>query len=219
MTAITISREFGSEGTYVATQVAQALGYHVADKAIIERILRQYGLNQFVDDIDGALPGFWILFDQELQVATDMLDQTLKALAQHGNVLIIGRGGYAALRGLSDVLNVHIQAPRPLRVQRIAEREGISTREAEARVSERDRARAGFIERAYKVRADDPKSFDLVLDTGNLSPDEATRVIVEAARGISARAPDDRPRTGGVEVSKTLARLVCEALDCEGQHG
>jgi cytidylate kinase len=218
MTAITISREFGSEGTRIATQVAQALGYHVADKAIMERILRQYGLNLFVDDVDGALPGFWIFFDQQLQETTEMLDQALKALAQHGNVVIIGRGGYAALRGLADVLNIRIQAPRALRVQRVAEREGISTREAEARVAEGDRARTGFLERAYKMRADDPKAFDLVVDTGNLSPAEATRVIVEATNGISQRAPDDRPRASGFEVSKTLARVVSDALGCGAEY-
>jgi len=219
MTAITISREFGSEGTHIASQVAQVLGYHVADKALMERILRQYGLNLFVDDVDGALPGFWIFFDQQLQVATEMLEQALKALARHGNVVIIGRGGYAALRGLTDVLNVRIQAPRPLRIQRVAERENIGVREAEARVAEGDRARVGFIERAYRVRADDPRAFDLVVDTGNLSPDQATRLIVEAVRAISEHTPDERPTTAGLQVSKTLANVVCDALGCESQHG
>jgi cytidylate kinase len=215
MTAITISREIGSEGTHIATQAARTLGYHIADKDVMERVLRQYGLNQFVEDVDGALPAFWVYFDQELMVTTGMLDQTIKALAQHGNVIIIGRGGYAALRGLADVLHVRIQAPRPIRVRRVIERQGMSLREAEARVTEGDRVRTGFIERAYHVRSDDVRAFDLVINTGKIGPDLAAGLIVEAVQALGQQTPSDVPTAAGIKVNSTLAHVVSEALGCE----
>ena len=57
MSVITISREFGSEGDTIAEKVAQALGYHLVDKAVIGSLLSQYGLVEFEKDYD-VLPGF-----------------------------------------------------------------------------------------------------------------------------------------------------------------
>ena len=44
MTVITISREYGSGGDQLAEKVAQALGYHLVDKAFVSAVLYQYGL-------------------------------------------------------------------------------------------------------------------------------------------------------------------------------
>ncbi len=38
MSVITIPRELGSEGSYIAEKVAQALGYHFADKKTLEEV-------------------------------------------------------------------------------------------------------------------------------------------------------------------------------------
>jgi cytidylate kinase len=219
MTVITISKQLGSDGTRVASQVAQALGYHVADKDIMESVLRQYGLVEF-EELDEPPPSFWLLFDWDLVLAADMLDRTIKALAHHGNIVIIGRGGYASLRGLTDVLNVRIQAPRSLRIQRVVEQRGISLVEADARVTREDRVQAGFIEKAHHVQSDDVSVFDMVLDTGNITPDLATDLIVEAAQAIAQRPPGDAPTAVKLEVSHTLSRVVCDVLGCEEiSHG
>lgn len=219
MTVITISKQLGSEGTRVANQVAQMLGYHIADKDKMESVLRQYGLVEF-EELDEPPPSFWLLFDWDLVLAADMLDRTIKALAHHGNIVIIGRGGYAALRGLADVLNVRIQAPRSLRIQRVMAQRGISQAEAEAAVAREDRVQAGFIEKAHNVQSDDVSLFDMVLDTGNITPDVAASLIVEAAQAIAQRSSSDVPTAIKLEVSHTLAKVVGEVLDCsEISHG
>jgi cytidylate kinase len=154
MTVITISRQFGSNGSMIATRVAEAMGFHLADKHTMENILRQYGMVQFERVFDEA-PSFWDLFDEQYIFTADMLDRAIKALAQHGNIVIVGRGSYAPLQGVADVLNVRIQAPLAMRIQRISERQGISPLDAESQVREEDKVRQGFIEKAYKVRSDD----------------------------------------------------------------
>jgi cytidylate kinase len=214
MTVITISEQLGSDGMRVASQVAQTLGYHVADKDVMEAVLRQYGLVEF-EELDEPPPSFWLLFDWDLVLAADMLDRTIKALAHHGNIIIIGRGGYAALRGLPDVLNVRIQAPRSLRIQRVMEQRRISLPQAEAAVAREDRVHAGFIEKVHNVRSDDVSVFDMVLDTGNITPDVAANLVVEAAQAITQRPPGHAPTAAKLEVSHTLARVVCDVLGCE----
>jgi HD-like signal output (HDOD) protein len=44
MSVITISRDFGSEGEYIAEKIAQTLGYHLVDKEFFTTVLNQYGL-------------------------------------------------------------------------------------------------------------------------------------------------------------------------------
>lgn len=43
MTAITISRELGSDGEIIAKEVATALGYRLVDRDLIAEILRKRG--------------------------------------------------------------------------------------------------------------------------------------------------------------------------------
>lgn len=43
MTAITISRELGSDGDVIAKDVATALGYRLVDRDLIAEILRECG--------------------------------------------------------------------------------------------------------------------------------------------------------------------------------
>ena len=165
MAVVTISREFGSEGTAIAEKAAQALGYHLADKNTIETILKEYGIQEF-DRMYDSIPGFWDRFDaqrMELRgILITMLNQTLRALAQHGNMVILGRGGFAVLAGLVDVLHVRIQAPLPLRVRRAAEQPAIAEpSRAELLVKENDRIQKGFVESVYGTSWDSVKGFDL----------------------------------------------------------
>ena len=118
MTIITLSRELGSNGTLAAQQVAETLGYYFVDKSTFERILQQYGLIEFDHLYDSPL-GFWGRFDSTNLQIISMLNKTIFGIARLGDVVILGRGGYAALRDYADVLHVRIQAPFLLRVQRV----------------------------------------------------------------------------------------------------
>jgi cytidylate kinase len=57
-----------------------------------------------------------------------MLNDTMDALAHRGDTLILGRGGYASLSKYEDVLNVRLQAPFLVRVERVMARENIDNR-------------------------------------------------------------------------------------------
>jgi hypothetical protein len=84
MSVITISREFGSEGDYIAKGIAQTLGYHFVDQEFIGTLLSQYGLVEFDREYE-ALPGFWEKFNAQRgsrrDVMVDMLNQMVRAVA------------------------------------------------------------------------------------------------------------------------------------------
>ena len=188
MPVLTISREFGSQGSFIAEQAAQALGYHYVTKQTLGTILNQYGLVGFQREYETA-PGFWDRFDTQRLEIVEMLNRVSRSLARHGNVVILGRGSFAILAGLAGVLHARIQAPLALRVERVMARDAIADHaSALALVKETDRVRAAFIESFYGVHWNDARLFDVVIDTGKISPSLATDWLVAAMRALPPAA-------------------------------
>lgn len=214
MTTITLSREIGSNGTKIARQVAEILGYRFADKRTFEEILQQYGLVKFEDFYDSA-PGFWARFDSANLQIIAMLNKTILGMARLGNVVILGRGGYAALGGYADVLHVRIQAPFSLRVQRVMEDQGLAADDAATFVAQNDRARAMFVKGFYESDYYTTGQFHLVLDTAVVPVERAAAWIVEATRSLSDRRSKDALTTQTIEVDPVLASAISEVLEID----
>ena len=219
MSVITISREFGSEGSLIAEKAAQALGYHLADKATIEAILRpEYGTSEFLREY-GAAPGFWDRFDlhrmDRRQQMIEALNKAILALARHGHTVIVGRGGFSVLEGLADVLHVRVQAPLPVRIQRVRElpEAGVASR-AERFIQENDRVQKAFIESVYGVPWDSAKRFDLVLDTGKLALDTAVAMLLLAVKALDAAPPKGLNLASSLGVDHIYAATIEELFHC-----
>ncbi len=218
MSVMTISRELGSEGRYIAEKAAQTLGYHLVDKATMENVLVQYGFVEFEQEYDAA-PGFWARFDSRRTQMVDMLNRVIQALARHGNTVILGRGGFAVLNGFADVLNVRIQAPLPIRVRRVMAQQKISEPEqAEAIVKENDKVRVAFVESFYNVRGDAASAFDVVIDTSKVSPELTASWLVDAVRGLPEQKAGEERIARVIQVEPVLASAVSSVLGCEIEH-
>jgi len=217
MSVVTISREFGSLGSLVAEGAARTLGYHLADKSTIETVLKDYGLVQFSREYD-SIPGFWERFDaqkrEERQHHINMLNKCICAMARHGNVVIVGRGGFAVLANLADVLNVRIQAPSPLRIRRLVEAPEIADPGlAEQAVAKNDHLQQQFIKTIYGQEWDTAKAFDLVIDTGKIPPGLAAEMIVQAVRDLRVPETGGEHTTAGLPVDSDICEAVDRVLD------
>jgi cytidylate kinase len=222
MTVITISREFGSEGDRIARQVAQTLDHHFVDQKLIGMILGQYGYVEF-DKEYANLPTFWERFDAQREkqrdVMVDMLNQAIRAVAGHGNVVLLGRSGFEVLGGFADVLHIRLQAPFTVRVQRVMEQQQIPLGQAEALVRHSDKVRQAFVEEFYRVPWGSIQAFDLVINTGKVSVDLATEMIIKAAETFLPDTNTDKPLLANLEVDRILAETVSEVLQCQKVHG
>lgn len=209
MTVITISREYGSGGSEISQQVAKALAYTLIDKNVIEKVLKQYGLIEY-DDLYQA-SSFWARFDSSNIEMMKMLNQSILAFASRDNSVILGRGGFAILRGFNNVLNVRIQMPLNERAQQVMKLENLpNLATAEELVKQNDITRDGFIRTFYDVRSDDASLYDLVIDTSRVPPDMATNWIVEAARSLARIKPQAGRTTREIEVDPVLAQTIAE---------
>ncbi len=220
MTVITISREFGSGGDALAERVAATLGYHLVDKAFISAVLCQYGITEFDVEYEKT-PGFWESFDREKadrrELMVRVLNQVVRAVACHGNVVILGRSGYAILPGLSDVLHVRLQAPLDERIARVSEERNLPFAEATQLVKEKDRIRTAFVESFYGAVWQSPQAFDIVINTAVVPLDMATAWVVEAAR-LRAGKHGDQPTSKQIEIDPVMMLSVTERLRCSAEH-
>jgi cytidylate kinase len=212
MTTVNISRQVGSEGVTIGRAVADALGYHFVDRHTIAKVLSEYGMVDF-EKVYESTEGFWDRFSPRRADIVSMLDRAIRAIAYTGDVVIVGRGSYIVLEGLADVLNVRIQAPFDVRVQRVMAWKGLDDMMAATEmVKERDRARTEFVEFTYEVRWDDASRFDLVIDTSKVEPDTAAGWIIETVKALAAKDHGDQPVTRSMEVDSILADFIGEKI-------
>jgi cytidylate kinase len=143
-----------------------------------------------------------------------MANEIIEAVAQRGNVVILGRAGFAVLSECADVLKVRIQAPFSQRVKRVMEREGMTDLDAAVeRVKQDDEVHQKYVHRFYNKQWDEPSNFDLVLDMGSLSGDEAVQRIIETDRALDQKAqPEGAETTGALGVDPVLADAVAKAI-------
>ena len=118
--------------------MATSLDYEFVDKQTTDAIFRQYGLTRF-DELYNSVPSFLDLLNADNLLLVAMANEIIEAVAQRGNVVIVGRAGFAVLAGFADVLNVRIEAPFSERVQRVMEQEGLADFDVSWRTSQAGR--------------------------------------------------------------------------------
>ncbi|MCW5952952.1 MAG: cytidylate kinase-like family protein [Propionibacteriaceae bacterium] len=209
MAVITISRQAGSRGARIARGLAKELGWEFADKSTINRVIRQYGLVR-LNDLYNELPKLGDLFSDNAALTIEMMNETIAAIAARGNVVILGRGAFAVLKDVADVLNVFVEAPLEARIARIAKRDDTDLETAEERVKADDKLRRRFTRRYYSTNWANPENYDLVVDTGEITDDEAIEQILAALHALPTRAEGSVAEA--LAVHPVLAQTIDEVM-------
>lgn len=216
MAVITISRQFGSGGTEIATRVSKELGYQYFEKRLMDRIAADMGLveQEVIDfsedkyEAKGILErlfkskatvkevgawtqsttGAWTKVSQKIgeQESVTFVNNLILAASKKGDVVIVGRGGQAVLKDTSGVLHVRLVAPLDTRIQRVQTREHLSEEEARKMVEKRDHATAHYLKRFHNVEVSDPTLYHLVLNSGKWDVETIVKIIVNVAREIAS---------------------------------
>lgn len=193
MSAITISRQMGSQGDEIAWQVAQQLGWRRVDRELINRSALAAKVPQValaeIDELGlfGLRPSA-----KEWRAYQSQVEQFIRDLADEGGVVIVGRGGQVVLRDRPDVLHVRVIAPFEARVSRLQQKEKISVEAAQARLKESLKARAQYLQRSYSVQVDDPSLYHLVINIGLVNVSQATDLVVQAFQVLTGQRQNDK---------------------------
>ncbi|MDA3834787.1 MAG: cytidylate kinase-like family protein [Spirochaetales bacterium] len=206
MGVITISRKMGSAGSYIGRKAAEKLGLTYVDKHLIAKIMRENGFSQF-EKVYNNKPNFWEKFDEQRLSTIEFLMQTIRAVGQVDNGVIVGRGGFGIFEDFSDVMNIRIKAPFCLRVERQMKEHGMTKNEAEAHVQKNDRVRRAFIESDFRLNYTNTQDFDLVLDTGIILPEQAIEWVSAAYSNLMEK--------GRCGTDKKVSDIKIDSVMCE----
>ncbi len=188
---VTISRQYGGRGAAIARSVADRLGYSCWDQEILHEMARHANAPRVLfESLDerrrNAVTEVIGVFDERNQITASNymkeLMRVLHTLAEHGEAVIVGRGAHYILDPAST-LRVRAVAELDIRIAGLAERNQISPEAAHSEARAVDSERRGFIRQNYDRDLEDPAGYDLTVNTGSLSLELATDLVVTCFRG------------------------------------
>jgi len=212
MAVITISRLYGSGGFEIGKEVAKRLNYKFAGRELIQDVMDEYGATKFMEFYDRKL-SFWDTYSNITDSVLDLFTRIILSIAKYGNVVIAGRGSFVSLGKYADVLNVMIYAPMDIRVNAIATSEGITdSAKAEEYVMKQYKRGKSFIEDTYKVKWNRINNFDMVFNTGKLSPSLVTEIIVMAAQTLDKEVSTSGALTSDIPEDNVLDNTIKDLI-------
>ena len=110
----------------------------------------------------------------------DALRSIMGELASRGNIVIVGRGGQAALAGRDDVLHVRVACALEERARRVGERDGQALGDALERVRRSDEQREAWHQKYFDIEYRAPYHYHMVVNTGLLADPQAADLVVRA---------------------------------------
>ena len=203
MSVITISRQLGSAGDYIAGMLVEVLSYKVASDYIAGSVAsmlscklvnkhsiiveaQRRGMIEFggTDEVGGGRPPILERFIRDKSRTVYAMRDILREIAADRNAVIVGRGGNMELRNHVDVFNVRIIADLKTRISRIRDENGVGRDQAITLIKQSDKERSKYVKHFFLVDVSDPELYDIVINTSKITPDAAVRLIVQAERQI-----------------------------------
>jgi cytidylate kinase len=202
MTVVTISRELGSRGTRIAEAVGNELDATCIDKEVLAEMARQAGVQvEVIVEAEEKLMSRAGMVSQEMrslfsadpsrrnrpmnqEAFVERMTDAIRALAEQGNVVFIGRGSQLVLEDYPTALHVHLYAAPAVRASRIQRRRGMAEIDTAKRIiGLADEQRRNWYQRFF-ASADwkNSRHYHLMLDTGRIPEATAVALIVHAAR-------------------------------------
>lgn len=105
-----------------------------------------------------------------------VIEEVVRAIAREP-VVLVGRGTQAILADHPQAIHVLIVAPLEARMAHLSKMAQLSRESARQKVEDLDAARNGFLRRHFGVNWLDPLLYDLVINTGRVSPEHSVDVI------------------------------------------
>jgi cytidylate kinase len=211
---ITVSREFGAGGSDLARKLGERLGWPVLDDDVACRCAQRLQIDtSAVERLREHSPTLLARLSAALLVAPPeapgidtshlltidaiaeaALESILEA-AQTLPLIVVGFGTQCIFAGRADALHVRVVAPMATRVERLCARFGWNAENAATRARRLDEDRRRYVQRYFHRDVHDPLLYDVQINTGRTTFDEAASMIerlVRGEHGVGASAPESR---------------------------
>ena len=210
-TIITVGRQYGSGGRYVARLLAEKLEIPFYDKELLAEVAKDSGFCQdLLEEHDEKnTRNFLFSMMSGTQIAGDsgsmymdmplnhriFLAQfdTIRRIASQGPCVFVGRCADYVLRDQENVLNVFIKADREERIRRIVSYYGADALRAEEMIKKSDKQRASYYNYYATGTWGDVNNYDLCVDTGALGIVGAVDLIASCVEILEKKGQQEDP--------------------------
>lgn len=196
---ITISREYGCSGYGIGQEIISIMNsadpapeplWAAYERQVLDRVMEEMELSSHLVKTltDDALRDLTDILksafsDLPPQVAVyQKLAQTIRILAAHGNVILVGRASNVITRGMVGGYHVMMIAPMDYKVENIMKFKNIPKKDAEKLVIENTERRENYIKEYVKFNVTDPHNYDLVVNLADMTEKGVAKLIIEGMK-------------------------------------
>lgn len=198
---ITINREFGSGGRQIANELGSLLGMKVYDKTLLERIEKEFDMNeQEIKKTKNNSRSWWSDFTEyytqfgamspfssEYKAVTSREiyateKRLLLRLAGKESCIVVGRNGFNIFKNQPNVMRILLIADFDARVKHVCEKHKVDEREAKRMIREIDKVREEYTQTYAGVSRYDARNYDFVLNVTNIPSHLVTVFLAQNVR-------------------------------------
>ncbi len=202
---LTISRQYGSGGSYLGKLAARKLGFQYFDREILRKATeyletdeaylseREEKLSTFLEKLSRTFihgspeapylqPPLRPVYDRDL---FETESRIIREIAGKQNAVIVGRCGFHILKGHPGLINVFIHAPEGFRLKRIMHAYSM-TDESAARsmIREMDERRERFVSAMTGVKWTDALNYHLGFDSSRSGFEAGEQMIMKLVANL-----------------------------------
>lgn len=193
---VTIGREHGSGGHYIASLLAERLGVPLYDKEILNGVIEKSGYDlALVDQMDEKPVNLFFsrrigAFSNSLEanVAEHTFNLIREKAEQGESFVVVGRCAEQVLSDNPNVVRVFIYSDSESKISRIMETDGVSEREAANIIRTVDRERKAYHNYYCDTKWGDCRGYDLAINSGKIGIPDVAEALMRYIRAFMERA-------------------------------
>ena len=184
---ITVGREFGSGGHIIAVKLAEHFGIQLLDSNILAEVAKKSNASEeYLKKYDESARNLFFsrtvngFSNSPEEIIAQMQFDYIKQKSDAGeSFVVIGRCADYILRENPALVRVFVLGDTEAKIQRTAEREGISEEKAKIRMEQADKRRKYFHNTHSENKWGDSRSYDITVNSSKLGLDSTAELLIK----------------------------------------
>ena len=185
-TVITVAREYGSGGRYVARLIADKLGIKFYDKDFITKVAQETGLTESYIEENEQKRGILANLEQDGGAGLSGRDELfikeseiIKKIAKEESCVIVGRCSDYVLKDDKDTVKVFVYSNDDDKIKRATKYYGLEEKSADKEIKKIDKMRANHYKYYTGREWKDYSNYDICINSDALGVEKSADIICE----------------------------------------
>jgi cytidylate kinase len=184
---ITISREFGCNGTEVAERLAKRLKFLFINKSYINEAMIRYGLTE--EQLESLEESSLQPFNETRKKYIELMNEVILNLAKERPIVLLGRGGQFLFKDHPYGFHIKLIGSIENKVKAVMAQYKLDKVSALKLISEQDRRRDLYINKIFGGDWHDPSLYSLIINMDYFSVSGAVKMIIRSIRLAERNTP------------------------------